>query len=224
MTIADVLEIILLVGSLALADAVNPVTIALALYLASDQRPHARVAGFTAGVLAVYGLGGAALLLGPGQLLATAVSSSDTRAFHTASIAAGVALVIVALVIMRHGRSAGVTAAVERLGPRSTLALGATVTVLDLPIAFPYFGAIAAIANTGAPVGGQVVLLAAFNLIYVLPLIAIAVLPAIAGRRVRALVSRARVGLDRVAPVAVAALTAVMGGGLILRGADGLLG
>jgi hypothetical protein len=132
-----VLEITLLVGSLALADAVNSVTIALALYLAYDERPHVRVAGFTAGVLAVYGFGGAALLFGPGQLLATAVSSSDTRAFHSVSVAAGAALVIIALMIMRHGRSGGVTAAVDRLGPRSALALGATVTVLDLPTAFP---------------------------------------------------------------------------------------
>jgi hypothetical protein len=34
----------------------------------------------------------------------------------------------------------------------------------------------------------------------------------------------ARLALDRFAPAAVAALTAVMGGGLIVRGADGLLG
>lgn len=218
------LQITLLVGSLALADSVNPVTIALGLYLASGERPHARVAAFTAGVLGVYGLGGAALLLGPGQLLATAVSSSDTRAFHTASVFAGAGLVILALVIMRRGRSAGITATVQRLGPRSALALGATVTVLDLPTAFPYFAAIAAIANTGAPAGAQVALLAGFNLLYVLPLIAIAVLPAVAGRRWRAFAGRARLGLDRFAPAAVAALTAVMGGGLIVRGADGLLG
>lgn len=213
----------MLVGSLALADAVNPVTIALALYLASDERPHARVAAFTAGVLGVYGLGGAALLLGPGQLLATAVSSAETRAFHTASIAVGAVLVIVALVIMHHGRSDRVTAAVDRLGPRSGLALGATVTVLDLPTAFPYFAAIAAIANAVDPVSAQIGLLAAFNLIYVLPLIAIAVLPAVAGRRWRALVVRGRRALDRFAPAAAGALTAVMGGGLIVRGAGGLL-
>lgn len=217
------LEITLLVVSLALVDSVNPLTIAVALYLGSDERPHARVAAFAAGVLGVYGLGGAALLLGPAQLLATAVSSSDTRAFHTVSVAAGAGMVLLALVIMRRGRAASLTAAVDRLSPRSALALGATVTVLDLPTAFPYFGAIAALANSGGPVGGQVALLAVFNLIYVLPLIVIAALPAIAGGRWRALVGRVRLALDRVAPAAVAGLTALMGGALIVRGADGLL-
>jgi len=43
-----VLEITLLVVSLALVDSVNPVTIAVALYLGSDERPHSRVAGFAA--------------------------------------------------------------------------------------------------------------------------------------------------------------------------------
>jgi cytochrome c biogenesis protein CcdA len=219
-----VLEIPLLVGALALADAINPVTIAVALYLASAERPHARAAAFTAGVLAVYGMGGAALLLGPGQLLASAAASADTRAFHTASVIAGAVLVIAGLMIMRRSRTASVTAAVDRLGPRSAFALGASVTVLDLPTAFPYFAAIAAIANSDAAVPVQLAMLAGFNAIYVAPLVAIAALPVVAGRRWREIAGRARAAVDRFATRAVAALTAVMGGALILRGADGLLG
>lgn len=75
------LSIALLVVSLAVADALNPVTIAVALYLATGNR--SRVVLFLAGVFGVYLLGGAALLLGPGQLLGTAVSSSSTPALHT---------------------------------------------------------------------------------------------------------------------------------------------
>jgi cytochrome c biogenesis protein CcdA len=219
-----VLEITLLVGSLALADSVNPVTIAVSLYLASGGRPHVRVAAFAAGVLGVYGVGGAALLLGPGQLLGAAISGSDTRAFHTGSIVVGAVLVLAALEIMRRGPAAGLTAVMDRLGTRSALALGASVTVVDLPTAFPYFAAIAAIANAGGSVGTQIALLASFNLIYVLPLGVIAVLPALGGRRWRTLAGRARTAADRFTPAVVSALTAVMGGALIVRGADGLIG
>jgi hypothetical protein len=67
-------------------------------------------------------------------------------------------------------------------------------------------------------------LLAAFNLIYVLPLIVIAVLPAVAGLARPCADRPGTSGARSVAPAAVAVLTAVMGGGLILRGADGLLG
>ncbi len=112
----------------------------------------------------------------------------------------------------------------DRLGPRSAFALGASVTVLDLPTAFPYFAAIAAIANSGAALPAQLALLGGFDLIYVSPLLAIAALPALAGHRWRAMAIRGRRAVDRFAAAAVAALTGLMGGALILRGAGGLLG
>jgi hypothetical protein len=52
----------------------------------------------------------------------------------------------------------------------------------------------------------------------------IGLLPVIAGRRWRTLAGRARGALDRFAPAAVAALTAVLGSGPIVRGAHGLVG
>lgn len=215
------LSIALLVVSLAVADALNPVTIAVALYLATGN--HSRVVLFLAGVFGVYLLGGAALLLGPGQLLGTAVSSSSTPALHTASLVIGATLVIAALVIMRRGHTESLTARVTRLSPRSALMLGIIVTAIDLPTAFPYFAAIAALANSSVPIAGQVALLAGFDLIYVLPLIIIAVLPVLAGRRWQAIARRVRLALDRFAPRLVGGLTALMGGALIVSGAGGLL-
>lgn len=55
------LELVILIGSLAVTDAINPLTIAAALYLASGERPGPRVMGFAAGVFAVYTTGGIAL-------------------------------------------------------------------------------------------------------------------------------------------------------------------
>ena len=48
-----------IVISIGLADSLNPTTIAPALYLATGERARGRVAEFTAGVFAVYFLGGA---------------------------------------------------------------------------------------------------------------------------------------------------------------------
>ena len=75
-----------MVISLAVADSVNPVTIAVALYLASTDSSRSRLAGFAAGVFGVYALGGVMLILGPERLLDTATAGSDTRAFRVASI------------------------------------------------------------------------------------------------------------------------------------------
>jgi hypothetical protein len=49
-----VLAITLLVVSLGVADSINPVTIAIAIYLASTRDPQRRLAAYTAGVFAVY--------------------------------------------------------------------------------------------------------------------------------------------------------------------------
>jgi len=220
-----VLEVSLVVISLAVADSVNPVTIAVALYLASTESSGSRLAGFTAGVFGVYALGGAVLILGPGQLLDTATTGSNTAGFHIASIVLGALLLIGALVLfLRRRHTAMVGPTVGQLDARSALVLDAGVTALDLPTAFPYFAALAAIVGSGVATDSQLVLLVAFNLIYVLPLALILAGRRIAGERCDPMLERARLIIDRVAPTLLVALTAVSGGGLLVRGTDGLLG
>src|SRR5260221_11552125 len=58
-----------LVLSIGLADAVNPSTVAPALYLALGRDAVGNLARFTAGVFFVYLLGGVGLTLGPGSAL-----------------------------------------------------------------------------------------------------------------------------------------------------------
>ena len=199
-------------------------TIAVALYLASTHSSRSRLAGFAAGVFGAYALGGAVLILGPGQLLDAAATSSDSRGFHIASIVLGALLLIGALVLFRRRRlSAQAAPAIAQLSARSALALGAAVTALDLPTAFPYFAALAAILGSGVSTSSQLALLAAFNVIYVLPLALVLAVRMIAGERCDPMFARARQMIDRVAPTLLVALTAVTGGGLLVRGAHGLL-
>ena len=51
--------------------------------------------------------------------------------------------------------------------------LGASITAVELPTAFPYFAAIAAILGAGLGPVRDLVLLLVFNLCFVLPLVAI---------------------------------------------------
>lgn len=170
--------------SLAMADSVNPVTIAVALYLASSGSSSSRLAGFAAGVFGAYAPGGVVLMLGPGELLDTPHASSGTRGFHAASIALGAGMLIAALILLRRRpRSARASSLLVRLDARSAFVLGAAVTAVDLPTAFPYLAAIAAIAASGATAGAQLALLAVFNLIYVLPLALILAARTIVGGR-----------------------------------------
>lgn len=56
-----------IVVSIGLADSVNASTIGPALFLAGGEHPRRSVLEFTLGILAVFFLGGALLVLGPGH-------------------------------------------------------------------------------------------------------------------------------------------------------------
>jgi cytochrome c biogenesis protein CcdA len=218
-----VLAITLLVASLALADSVNPVTIAVAVYLSATPDPVRRLAGFAVGVFVVYLAGGAVLVLGPGELLRTAVHGVHSRGFDGVSIVLGMVIIAVAGVIWaRRGQFVGrdLSASVPR--PGSALALGAVVTAVDLPTAFPYFAAIAAIVGSDVGLVGQLALLVMFNALYVLPVGGILLLRLLTGERSAALLARAAGLIERFAPFVLVGLALALGVGLVVRGASGL--
>src|SRR5436305_30469 len=131
-----------LVLSIGLADSLNPTTIAPALYLATGEHPRARVTEFTLGVFAVYLVGGAAIALGPGQLLLALVPKPNHHTRYLIELIAGIAL-LVSAALLWHNRAR----LAERKMPdvstkgRSSAILGATITAVELPTAFPYFAA-----------------------------------------------------------------------------------
>ena len=86
----------LLVVSIALADSLNPSTMAPALYLTTVRRPRRRVAEFAAGVFVVNMVGGALLVLGPGQLILSAVPRTSHQAKHVIELVIGLALLVFA--------------------------------------------------------------------------------------------------------------------------------
>jgi cytochrome c biogenesis protein CcdA len=218
-----VIAITLLVASLAVADSVNPVTIAVAVYLSATPDAVRRLAGFAVGVFIVYLAGGAVLVLGPGELLRTAVHGVHSRGFHVVSIALGTLIIAVAGVIWaRRGQFVGrdLSASVPR--PGSALAIGAMVTAVDLPTAFPYFAAIAAIVGSDVGLVGQLALLVMFNALYVLPVCGILLLRLLTGERSAALLARASRLIERFAPFVLVALALAVGVGLVVRGASGL--
>lgn len=213
------------VAALGIADSVNPVTILVALYLGSTVDPPRRLAAFVAGVFTVYLAGGLVLVLGPGELLAGAVRGVNIPGSDVAALVAGVALVAAAIALWRRRarvRSVQLPPAFTR--PGSAFVLGAVVTALDLPTAFPYFAAIAVIVAADAPLLPQVLLLAMFNALYVLPLVLILAARLILGSGHRSAMTRASVAVQRLAAPVLAAAAGAGGAALVIRGAQGVFG
>jgi cytochrome c biogenesis protein CcdA len=217
------LRLLGLVISIGLADSVNPSTIAPALYLAVGDRPRTRVLEFTIAVFVVYLAGGALIALGPGELLRTSLPHVQRSIRYIAELVAGVLLLAAAAVLwLRRDRLAA--RGLPRTNPerRSSVLLGATITVLELPTAFPYFAAIAAVAGSGLDPVRQLVLLVIFNVCFVLPLIAIVATLTFAGDRSERVLVRWRNFLERRWPQVLAVLLLVIGVVAIVLGGTGL--
>lgn len=168
---------------LGLADSLNPATIAVAIIVATGRKPVPRVALYVLGTGATYFLGGLVLVLGPAGLLRSLLHHHPGTAGRIAEIAAGVAGVGFGVWVFTRPPAVVSKHVPTDLSLPGALALGSGITLVDLPTALMYFGAIALITGSDVSMPGQIVLLLAFNLCYVLPLIAVGVLTATLGSR-----------------------------------------
>lgn len=185
------LRTLALVTSLALADSINPSTVIPGLYLATHNRRPRPLLSFTAGVFTMTFAGGLALLLGPGELALAALPHPDDTAKHLLELSfGGLALGAATFLWLRRDRplQSGSKRLARRPGP--LFALGAGIMAVELPTALPYFAAIAVIVGGVDPLPERVGLLAVFNVLFVLPLLVIAVARATAGARADHVLSR----------------------------------
>jgi hypothetical protein len=209
-----VLALIALVVSIGAADALNPSTLAPALFFAVGSHGRRDVAGFTLGVFAVSLAGGLALTFGPGQTLLTRVSKPSPHTVYLIELVAGGAALPAAAALW-HAR-AHLAARLARTQPssRSALLLGAGIMAVELPTAVPYFAAIAAIVESGHSDSTQIFLLLLYNAAFIAPLVLLLVILALTGSRGGQIAARARVQLDlwapRIAPAALVVASVVL--------------
>jgi cytochrome c biogenesis protein CcdA len=176
-----VLSALAIVVSIAIADAINPATVAPALYLATTERPLRRLVAFSGAFFAVNFAGGVLIVLGPGQLLLSLTPRISAEARHWIELGAGIALLVTAFLIASSRSSSQPE---RRRAPASSgraAALGATIAALELPTALPYFAAIAVIVGADVSVADQVLLITVFNVVFVSPVLAMIGLLAAAG-------------------------------------------
>ncbi|HWK16095.1 MAG TPA: GAP family protein [Solirubrobacteraceae bacterium] len=217
------LRLVGLVVSIGLADSLNPSTIAPALYLASGDHPRSHVFEFTLAVFLVSLAGGAVVALGPGQLLLAALPHPGHTVRYIFEIVAGVAMLIGAAVLWWHrDRLSSRELPAAKAEGKSSAVLGATITVVELPTAFPYFAVIAAIVGAGLGPARALILLVLFNVCFILPLIGILLTLTFAGSRADQLLGWGRNLLQAHWPAVLSILALVAGLFVTVLGITGL--
>jgi len=217
------IQLLGLVISIGIADSLNPTTIAPALYLAAGDHARRQVSEFTAAVFVVYLLGGLAIAFGPGELLLAVVPRPGRHLGYVLETVAGVAMLGAAAVLwVFRGRLAQTDPPEVKPRGRSSAILGATITAVELPTAFPYFAVIATLVGADLGVLRLFVMLVIFNVCFILPLLGIVATLTFAGANAQLVLTRGREWLEARWPVVLAVLALVAGLVVTTLGVTGL--
>jgi cytochrome c biogenesis protein CcdA len=224
-----VLGALLIVAGIALVDSLNPATIGPALVLAVSAHPVRRVLEFTAGFFLVNLAGGVLLVIGPGQLLFSLIPHIRRHQGHLLELVGGLLLLLAAVAcwlardrLLRRDRE--VSEDKPRLRGGSAFLVGAGLALAELPTAFPYFAAVAAISAADVSLPSAILLVVVFNVLFVLPLLLIALAIGLFPSLRQTLIEPVRDWMTLHWPKVLAGVLAAGGVALVLVGALGLAG
>ncbi|MBU0557526.1 MAG: GAP family protein [Alphaproteobacteria bacterium] len=172
----------ILVG-LALADSLNPFTIAAQAYLLATPRPFPRSLAFLLGTAATVFVSGMLLLGGFGAARDTAASTLPAWGWGVGQIALGLVLAGFAWWCWARGLKGKPLTPPKSLGVPATLAFAFASAVSDLPTALPLFVAVDRVAAADLSWLSEALLIALYTVIYVAPLIMLLLVRAIFARR-----------------------------------------
>ena len=176
----------LAVVAIALPDSLNPSLIVAAAYLALGAHPVRRPLVFTITAFAVTLTGGLAIALGLGDLILSLLPKlSHTAKWDVITVVGLLVMCSGAVLWWRRDALGGEQAdrSREHHEGSSAVLLGAGIAGVELLTAFPYFAVIAMLLGSSVSGASKISLLLLYNLIYVLPLIAIVVIRAIMGEK-----------------------------------------
>ncbi len=210
----------LLVVSIGALDSLNPSTVLPGLLYALGRRGLRDVAAFTLGVFGTSTIGGLVLVFGPGRALLAFASRPRPHLLHLLELAAGAVILAAALFtwLTRHR----IARRLSEQRPRrsgSALLVGAGIMATELPTAVPYFAALVAVTEGTHSWLAATALVLAYNVVFVAPLLVVVAILALSGERGATIVTALRAHLIRHAPLALPALLAVLGLGLLAVGA-----
>jgi hypothetical protein len=213
MTIASVLL-------LAAIDSINPSAIVVTLYLLSTAGSRAliQVAVYVSAIFITYLLLGVMMVLGVASLLPSVGGVLGERIGVIAQSVVGLVLLVYGLTASADRRPAPVVAPPAAGTYAGLVMLGVTVTAMELPTAIPYFAAIALISETAWPMSAWAPLLAVYNVIFVLPPIALLVGHLVLQDRLTASYSALRLRLESGARETMLWVAGLVGGLLFVTG------
>jgi hypothetical protein len=160
---------------LAVVDSINPSAIVVTLYLLArtGARVPVQVVVYVGAIFTTYLLLGVTMVLGIESLLPSLGGLLRGPGGLAVQSLLGLVLLAYSLTASGHRPPSPVVARPSATTYVALVMLGVSVTAIELPTAIPYFAAIALISEARLPIRAWAPLLAVYNVIFVLPPIAL---------------------------------------------------
>jgi cytochrome c biogenesis protein CcdA len=215
------LELLAVLLPIVVTDALNPVLAATVIFALGTPRPYRAVLWVLSGWSIVYFVAGIGLTTGLERIIEALASPRPADFIIQTAIALG--LIWFAYRSARSGENPRTSrpipipaSSTHTLGAFSGLLLGATINLMGLPFALPYFAALDQILKADLDLGTTLLVLAAYNLAYVLPFAALAVLRFMYRDRANILFERVNSWMERVSAVVLPLMLFLLGAVLIV--------
>jgi cytochrome c biogenesis protein CcdA len=211
----------LAVVAIAAPDSLNPSLIVAAVFLTLGAHPIRRSLVFTITAFVVTLAGGLAIALGLGDLILSLIPKLSRTAKYDVFIVVGIIVMAGGVVLWWRRDALASEPSETQPDPAhggSAVLLGAGIAGVELLTAFPYFAAIAMVVGSSVSGPSKIFLMVLYNVIYVLPLIAIVVVRAIMGEKGSELLVPISEWIETHWPVVAAPIAGLAGAALTAYG------
>lgn len=233
MTLSNVLSMLLL----ALADALNPATIATMMIILPIVKEKWHSLIFIAGTFLVYFITGIIVFIGVDKYLKSfIIGIAEKFSMHVGIIELLLAAIIITIAIVQAiklinriikeepSKNDYMAAVVKMVNPSALVILAVSSTLMDIPTAIPYFGFIGILTNSGTSLLLSIFLFIVYCLIYVLPMIILYLMfTLIQGERFNRIESGFRSFINTVSEYLLPVILLALGVLLIVHGVDRVL-
>lgn len=225
-------ELVLVLTPIALLDSTSiiPLAIVLLVILLGGPSPLIRSAALLAGIFVTYLACGVLILFGL-QSVFDAVNTYALKVWQDPNTEELIFQILIGLVLgalglrmaLKRGERAGKEAPAAMTTSQAFLA-GAGMTIVGLPGAVPYLAAIDLILRGELTAGQDVIVLIVYNMVFLLPLVAIAAVSLALGERSKRLLDAIRGFFDTWGQRVIVVLMILLGAVLVADGVGWFLG
>ncbi|GGG08924.1 GAP family protein [Paenibacillus aceti] len=217
------LELLGMIGGLALLDTLSPATLGVTVYLllSEKERLGSRLMIYLVTVAAFYFAVGFALMLGLDKLLSTLSSILEHRSISWTMMIIGTILFIASFFCPTSKKKRTDLPRPKSKSKAAMIALGFTTSVVEVGMALPYFAAIGLMTAANLPAYQWLTILGGYNFIMILPPLVLFILHALFGRVMQRPLERLRIKLSNTGS-ALSWIMCIVGLILIFNSVDNL--